>query len=211
MLLQIEGEKLLFTPSKIIYWEKQKAIILSDIHLGKVHHFRANGLYVPEAAAHTDLVTLTNLIKQHKAEKLIVCGDMFHSVWNSYNSIFEAWRKENNLEIHLIKGNHDIINNAWLEGLNINVHETELTIAGFTFIHEIPEEKKENRFYIYGHIHPSISMPIGLKQSKKFPCFYIQKKSICLPAFADFSGSFELQKKKAEIILAIVGDELIKV
>src|SRR3954464_5542442 len=105
------NQDLLLLPQKAIYWEQEKALIAADVHLGKVGHFRKAGIAVPRDLEQTDLSELSDLIFEHKPAKLIFLGDLFHSDMNADWEWFRMWRQQHKkLEIHLVRGNHDIIN-----------------------------------------------------------------------------------------------------
>ena len=43
----IEGEELTLHPSGALFWEKKSLLMLSDVHLGKISHFRKFGAAIP--------------------------------------------------------------------------------------------------------------------------------------------------------------------
>jgi len=45
------NQDLLLLPQKAIYWQQQKALIVADVHFGKVGHFRKAGIAVPPPPA----------------------------------------------------------------------------------------------------------------------------------------------------------------
>ena len=128
-------QDLLLTPEKAVYWQQQKALIVADVHLGKVGHFRKAGIAVPRDMEQSDLAVLSDLIFQYKPEKLIFLGDLFHSDMNADWDWFILWRSQfPKLEIILIRGNHDIIDDSHYQKLNIELHE-ELLVGPFLMLH----------------------------------------------------------------------------
>ena len=108
------GQHLLLSPSRSIFWEEARTLILSDLHLGKTGHFRKSGIAVPQQVYREDLQRLVALLQWHQPERLIVVGDMFHSFENRELDWFVKWRNDfSGLEIELVKGNHDILENDW--------------------------------------------------------------------------------------------------
>ena len=47
LIKEIEGEILTFTNARALYWKKENALIISDLHVGKSAHFRKNGIAIP--------------------------------------------------------------------------------------------------------------------------------------------------------------------
>ena len=50
MNVQINNNHLILHPSGAVYWEEKQTLLLADVHLGKVAHFRKNGISVPSKA-----------------------------------------------------------------------------------------------------------------------------------------------------------------
>jgi len=118
------NQDLLLLPQKAIFWQQEKALIAADVHLGKVGHFRKAGIAVPRDMEQNDLAILSDLIFEHKPEKIIFLGDFFHSDMNSDWDWFILWRSQfPKLEIILIRGNHDIIDDKYYNRLNIVLHD----------------------------------------------------------------------------------------
>src|SRR5277367_6135917 len=139
------NQDLLLLPQKAIYWKQEKALIAADVHLGKVGHFRKAGIAVPRDMEQNELSVLSDLIFEYKPEKLIFLGDFFHSEINSDWDWFILWRSQfPKLEIVLVKGNHDIIDETYYQKLNIVIHN-ELLIGPFLMLHQpLTSEELEN-------------------------------------------------------------------
>ena len=91
---QIDGfnEVLHITNQRVIYWRKQKSLILSDLHIGKSAHFQKSGIPIPSSILNKDLERLKQLILYFKVEKLIIVGDLFHAEYNQDLSDFKDVR-----------------------------------------------------------------------------------------------------------------------
>ncbi|MBC7902788.1 MAG: metallophosphoesterase, partial [Gemmatimonadaceae bacterium] len=106
------------SPDRMVFWEEEKAIIVSDLHFGKSGHFRKAGIAVPQNIYKEDLQRLMSQLQYFQPKKMIVAGDMFHSHANKELDWFKRWRESfPDTEILLIKGNHDILNEKWYEEL----------------------------------------------------------------------------------------------
>src|SRR6185437_2977568 len=154
-------QDLLLLPQKAIYWKQQKTLIAADVHLGKVGHFRKAGIAVPRHMEQNDLGVLSDLVYEHKPEKIIFLGDFFHSDINSDWDWFVLWRSQfPGLEITLVRGNHDIIDDEQYTQVNIALHD-ELLAGPFLMLHHPLSDAglQIAKGYVFcGHIHPGISL-----------------------------------------------------
>ncbi|MBO9660718.1 MAG: metallophosphoesterase, partial [Chitinophagaceae bacterium] len=123
----IAGEHLVMSGERALFWENQQTLIIADLHVGKTGHFRKEGIGVPAAVYKDDLHRLLSQILFFKAERLIIVGDLSHSIANRELDLFRKWRLDfSSLEVHLTKGNHDILDNKWYEEADIMVHNDPL-------------------------------------------------------------------------------------
>ncbi|HWB26907.1 MAG TPA: ligase-associated DNA damage response endonuclease PdeM [Chitinophagaceae bacterium] len=202
---------------KALFWEEQKTIILSDLHLGKTGHFRKEGIAVPQGVYKDDLHRLFHIIQQYKPEQLIIAGDMFHSKMNKEVDLFARWRRDiSQLYIRLIKGNHDILHDDHYVQADIAVDSHSCIIDKFCFVHDIndgslEDESNNGHYYFSGHIHPGVVLKSGSRQSVCLPCYYFSPAYAVLPAFSAFTGLFPINPKKQDKVFAIVKDNVIKV
>src|SRR5829696_3376662 len=105
----INENDFVLSPERLMFWEKQKALIIADLHIGKTGHFRKSGIPVPQNVFKEDLQRLFTQIFFFKAEKLIIAGDLSHSRSNKEMDLFKKWRNDlAGLEVILVNGNHDI-------------------------------------------------------------------------------------------------------
>ena len=201
-------------PQRGLYWEEQKALIIADLHLGKTGHFRKSGIAVPQSIYKDDLHRLFSIIQQYKPEQLIIVGDMFHSKANKEMDLFTRWRSDvSQLHIHLVKGNHDILNTAYYTSTEIQLTEEKLTVGRFCFVHDPVAceaiTNEEELYYFCGHLHPGITLHGNSRQSLSFPCYLFAHTHAVLPAFSAFTGMYMIRKKQDEKVFAIVNDNII--
>ena len=197
-----------------IFWEQEKALIVADLHLGKTGHFRKSGIPIPQTIFKEDMQRLVNEVQHFKPSQLIIVGDLFHSEANKELELFKKWRKDHSaLHLHLVKGNHDILDADWYKKTKIQIHEEELIMKNFCFRHGHSErEPTDSSLYFFtGHLHPGISISGAGRQSLHFPCFYFKKDSAVLPAFSRFTGTYPIRPQKGETVYAIVESKLIQV
>ena len=197
---------------RCVFWEEENALVVCDMHIGKTGHFSKSGIPVSQRVYTEDLQRLLACLLFFKAEKLIIVGDLSHSRSNKELDLFQRWREDfPSLKVHLVKGNHDILNEAWYKGCRITVHHDKLCIDEFCFCHDACDNEQEEGKYIFsGHIHPGVKIRGMAKQSLSFPCFYFTEKYCVLPAFSKFTGLALIRPGTGENVFAIVENDLLK-
>jgi DNA ligase-associated metallophosphoesterase len=214
ILHMIDEQHFWLSPQRSIYWEEEKTLIVSDTHFGKTGHFRKSGIAVPQEVYMEDLQRFFSLANELKPDRVLIVGDFFHSTANDELNLFLKWKKDfKNLQITLVKGNHDILGNSWYENAQIELIESALNIGPIRFQHDPADQTpimEESTFVFSGHVHPGIQIKGIGKQSLRFPCFYFSKNQCILPAFSKFSGLAILKTKKQDQVYAIANDTIIK-
>jgi DNA ligase-associated metallophosphoesterase len=207
-------QDLLLLPQRAIYWQQQKALIAADVHLGKVGHFRKAGIAVPRDMEQNDLAVLSDLIDEHRPEKIIFLGDLFHSDMNADWDWFKLWRQQfPKLEIILIRGNHDIVHDDHYHNLNISLHHS-LLLAPFLMLHHPQDETTLDQLegYVFcGHIHPGISLKGKGRQGVTLPCFAFGNRQGILPSFGKFTGRVAIRSLKTDRIFAVLKDKVMPI
>lgn len=184
--INIKDEVFTLTNQRALFWKKEKALILSDLHIGKTAHFRKNGIALSDQIFDNDLQRLSVFIEYFKPEKFLVVGDLLHAGDNSGVDKFCEWKNQfPDLEFHLIEGNHDKISKKLEAKLCLNFKSNKLEIDGITFIHDY--EPSNSNFQITGHIHPGFVINSSVKNIK-LPCFVVSENQLLLPAFSEFTG-----------------------
>lgn len=184
--ITIQNEVFTLTNQRALFWKKEKALILSDLHIGKTAHFRKNGIALANQIMKNDLERLSILIEYFQPDKFIVVGDLLHAGDNSDVDEFCMWKNQyKDLEFILVEGNHDRISKKLESKLCLNSKSTSLEIDNFTFVHDF--EKEKSKFKITGHIHPGFVIKSVVKRIK-LPCFVVTDNQLLLPAFSEFTG-----------------------
>ena len=72
LLHKIHNQSLWLSAQRSIFWEEQKALIVSDLHFGKTGHFRKSGIAVPQSVYKEDLQRLVNLLHHFRPQQLLM-------------------------------------------------------------------------------------------------------------------------------------------
>jgi DNA ligase-associated metallophosphoesterase len=205
--IKLQNNHFELLPQRAIYWQEEESLILSDLHIGKGMHFRKEGIPIPNSVFDDDLQKLSHLIQRFSPQSLIIVGDMFHSHHNVEVNLFDLWRVQYpGLNIHLVKGNHDILSTFQWSELNILIHDT-LETNDFIFSHA--RCYKEKRFCFSGHIHPGVRINGTARQTLKLPCFHFTPKSCTLPAFGKFTGLYLIKPQRMDQVFVILEDKVV--
>ena len=211
----IGNDHFILSGERALYWESEKTLIIADLHVGKTGHFRKSGIGVPAAIYKDDLHRLLAQLLFFKAERLIIVGDLTHSIANLELDLFRKWRKDfSSLEVHLASGNHDILDDTWYEDADIRVHNDPLFISSFYFVHDINQQPltiEADQYAFTGHVHPAVTIRGKGKQSLRFPCFHFAKNYCILPAFSKFTGTYPVEKKQGDFIYALLEKQIVQV
>ena len=170
---KILDQQFWLTTDRTMFWEEEKALVLSDLHFGKTGHFRKSGIAVPASVYKEDLQRLIVQIQYFQPKELIIVGDMFHSRVNKELELFLKWRSDlSGLNIRLIRGNHDILEEGWYASAGIQLCRQTHSMRHFHFIHDISDQLNskegfiknksgESSYFFSGHIHPGIRIEGG--------------------------------------------------
>ncbi len=199
-------------PEKALYWKEEQTLIVADLHIGKVGHFRKAGIPIPKVMEQEELAVLSDLIRVLSPKKLLLLGDLFHSELNNDWNWLQLWAAQfPSLKIILIKGNHDILHKDIYEEAGVIVLD-ELVLGPFTFVHEPPSKAlpiPANTYFICGHIHPGVKIRGQARQSLLLSCFHFAEHQAVLPAFGKFTGKYCLPVTAGTKVFGVVKEQVI--
>ncbi len=201
MVTSVANEILLFDhrlrllDDKALYLPDEKALLVSDVHLGKAETFQSLGIPISSQMNEENLDRLRSLYQQTKPQKLFILGDLFHSRKSLVPEVLIAWDtflKEISAETTLIVGNHDRRLMSELPPFSMNCSADAVKLGPFLLSHE-PERVQESRLNICGHIHPVVKLR-SRTDSLRLPCFFVEydQRRLTLPSFGEFTGGYEV-------------------
>ena len=180
-----------------LYLEKQKTVIIGDLHLGYEEMLNKKGILVPNFQYEKIIEHLDFIFSKCYAKKVIIAGDLKHE----FGTITEQeWREVLNFldylskkagNIILIKGNHDTIIGPLAGKKNIKIYDNYYFEKEKIYLahgHKIPGDLNflNSRTVIIGHEHPAISLRDETR-AEKIKCFlkgnFGDKNLIVIPSF----------------------------
>ena len=212
MEIEVAGETLLLLPEKAIYWKQGSALFLSDLHLAKDGHFRRNGFAVPANMSRVTLDRLSAIIDSCQPSTIYFLGDLFHSEYNRQVDLLKEWyRTYAHVKLVLISGNHDIMDSAVYEALQLQVVPESLYLPPFELVHAPPENPLPDRYYLCGHPHPAFRLTGRGRQSLRLPCFWMGERIGVLPAFGAFTGSKSIKAQQTDSVYVVAEQQVVQV
>lgn len=192
--LSFAGEEWLLTEGRALYWPRERALLVADLHLEKASFFARHGQMVPPYDSRETLERVALAIRATGARRVITLGDNFHDSAGSTRlephaaGMLDALTKA--VDWVWITGNHDPEMEARCGG---SLAE-ELEIGGVVLRHQA--RKGETRPELSGHYHPRLQLKIRDRHIRR-PCAVISANDVAdgqpggrmiLPAFGAFAG-----------------------
>lgn len=206
--ISLQKVQLDLLPDRAIYWPSKSSLLLADLHIGKVGHFRKNNIPIPMQAAEANFLRLELLLKKWKPKKVYFLGDLFHSFHNSeWDQLVFVLAKYPKIKFILVSGNHDILDEEHYKSAGIQVVE-RMQLGPFMLSHH--PEIHGGLYNLCGHIHPGVRLRGSGKQYLRLPCFYFGAQQGILPAFGSFTGTAKLKVKAGDRVYAVINDGIIE-
>lgn len=211
MEVNVFGEEMKLFPQKAMFWKKERTLLVADLHLGKINHFRKSGIPVPSRVNDHNIELLIELISISKPGKVIFLGDLFHSHYNQEWEVFGEFIKHfSAISFQLVLGNHDIMSERQYERKGLQVYDNLLT-GKFLLTHHPLDNIPADVYNIAGHIHPGVVLRGKGRQSLTLPCFHFGARQAFLPAFGNFTGLAQIVPKKDDKVFVVADNKVITI
>ena len=201
--LSFAGEELILTEGRALYWPRERALLVADLHLEKSSFYARHGQMLPPYDSRETLERVANAVKQTGARRVITLGDNFHDEKGTARlepyaaGMLEALTRS--LEWVWITGNHDEIMHRAYGG---EVRQ-ELELGGIVLRHIA--RAGETRPELSGHFHPKVRVTVRERRISR-PCGVVSRSEkrgdrMILPAFGALTGGMDA--KAPEILAAL--------
>ncbi len=211
--VEVGGHTLHLLPQKAVFLPDSCTLLIADAHIGKAVSFRALGVPVPAGTTTENLNLLSELVTLHRAKRIIFLGDFLHSAKSHATATAAAvskWRAAHpNLQLSLVRGNHDDRAGDPPGHLRIDVVDEPLALGGLARCHH-PQEVA-GAYVLAGHVHPCVKMAGRGRDRLRLPCFWMGPRTGVLPAFGAFTGMAEVKPAAADQVFAVAGDAVLAV
>jgi DNA ligase-associated metallophosphoesterase len=196
--LSFAGEEFAITQDRALYWPRERALLVADLHLEKASFFARHGQMLPPYDSRETLERLALAIRETGARRVFTLGDNFHDS-----------RGMERLEPHAagmlaaltratdwvwITGNHDVGKDGHaMEAAAGGTLADELAIAGMILRHRA--QKGETRPELSGHFHPRLQLTVRERRIRR-ACAVVSADGrgsgrMILPAFGTLTGGMD--------------------
>jgi DNA ligase-associated metallophosphoesterase len=198
--LDIAGVTLLADLSGALFWEEQRLLVVSDLHLEKGSSFATRGVLLPPYDTVATLSRLAGVIARHDPGMVIALGDSFHDR-DAHQRLSRTDRDaltalQARRDWIWISGNHDPVLPSGLGG----VVASEVAIGPIAFRHEPTGASGE----IAGHLHPKARVPTRGRTMER-RCFACDGERAVMPAFGAYTGGLSIRDAAFAKIFASLG------
>ncbi|TCD06271.1 ligase-associated DNA damage response endonuclease PdeM [Erythrobacteraceae bacterium CFH 75059] len=218
------GEAMLLAAGRAVYWPREQALLVADLHLEKASFFARHGQFLPPYDSRETLERVALAIRETGARRVITLGDNFHDPDGAARldphvcGMLQALTRA----VHWvwITGNHDgPATSGAAECGGERVEELQLGRAVLRHIARAGEVRPE----MSGHFHPRVQVRVGRRRISR-PCAVLAcardgAERLVLPAFGTLTGGMAANDpaiikalQPAEKISAVLraGDKLVQ-
>ncbi len=184
----VAGVTLVADLSGAFFWEAERLLVVSDLHLEKGSSFAARGVLLPPYDTVATLSRLSAVVARHDPRTVIALGDSFHD--RKAHLRLAAPDREAITALQTrrdwiwISGNHDPELTSDVGG----VVATEVAIGKIVFRHEPTGATGE----IAGHLHPKARVTTRGRSVQR-RCFASDGERAVMPAFGSYTGGLSIR------------------
>jgi DNA ligase-associated metallophosphoesterase len=184
----IAGVTMVADLSGALFWEAERLLVVSDLHLEKGSSFARRGVLLPPYDTAATLSRLAAVIMRHNPRTVIALGDSFHDR-DAHERLSDPDRDvvtalQARRDWIWIAGNHDPALPDDLGGAVAG----EVAIGGIVFRHEPTGAAGE----IAGHLHPKARVSTRGRSVER-RCFAADGERLVMPSFGAYTGGLSIR------------------
>lgn len=196
------------------YCPQHDTLFVADTHLGKDATFRRHGVPVPAGSSDGTLQTISTLLADTSAARLVILGDMFHAKSSLSNGMLDSieafFDSHPSLSFTLVRGNHDAHVGSLPKHWPIEIIAAGERLGGLALGHHPTSVPKGAQILLCGHLHPAVRVGTGRDSFGKLPCFWYSSGCLVFPAIGEFTGTHVVRPKSADRVWLIADGEIIE-
>ena len=184
------GEDMLLVRGRAVFWPRERALLVADLHLEKASFFAASGQLLPPYDSRETLERLSLAIGETGARRVFALGDNFHDsagvdrLEPHAAGMLAALVRA--VEWVWIAGNHDGIAARRCGGECVG----EAIVGGVALRHKAHNgaaAQANAAPELSGHFHPRIAVAARGRRISR-PCAVLGERRMILPAFGALTG-----------------------
>jgi DNA ligase-associated metallophosphoesterase len=182
------GETFHATRDGALFWPRENALLVADLHLEKASWFALAGQFLPPYDSHATLSALAAEVERSGATRLYCLGDSFHDRSGCDRLPGQArdllMDLTHRLDWTWIVGNHDP---GFADHCGGRLAD-EIELSGIVLRHEAVRD--DPRPEMSGHYHPKLRVHLrGRLVSRR--CFVVSPTKLIVPAFGSLTGGLD--------------------
>ena len=180
------GEEMALLPGNALWWGRERALLVADLHLEKASFYARFGQLLPPYDSRETLERVAAAIRATGARRVFCLGDNFHDAAGAARlephaaGMLDALTRATDWV--WVAGNHDCGHVPGGTALD------ELEVAGLILRHEA--EPGETRPELSGHYHPQLKV-VARGRAIRRPCTVASERKLILPAFGALTGGMD--------------------
>jgi len=183
---EFNGEEFALVQDRALYWPRERALLVADLHLEKASFYARHGQMLPPYDSRETLERVAAAIRETGARRVFTLGDNFHDSAGPARlephaaGMLDALTRATDWV--WITGNHD----AAMEAIAGGTLAEELAVAGLILRHQA--KAGETQPEISGHYHPRLQITVRERAIRR-PCAVVSSAGrMILPAFGALTG-----------------------
>ncbi len=192
--LSFADQEFALIDGRALYWPREQALLVADLHLEKASFFAQHGQMLPPYDSRETLERLAAAIRATGARRVFTLGDNFHDPKGIARlephaaGMLDALTRA--VDFVWITGNHDLGHDSGSDGPPGGTAAEELEVAGLLLRHQAV--KGETRPELSGHFHPKFRLNARGRAIGR-PCVVRSEGAGCggrmiLPAYGALTG-----------------------
>jgi uncharacterized protein len=196
-LLDVAGVQLTADASGVLFWDDERLLIVSDLHLEKGSSFATRGILLPPYDTAATLGRLAAVVARYEPRRVIALGDSFHDA-GAHERVSDPDREQiaamqAGRDWVWIAGNHDPLPPVTLSGSVAS----EIAIGPICFRHEPTGAAGE----IAGHLHPKARVATRGRSIER-RCIASDGVRAVMPSFGAYTGGLSIRDRAFARIFA---------
>ena len=185
---EFNGQELRLVQGRALFWPREAALLVADLHLEKSSFFASHGQMLPPYDSRDTLERLALAVRETGARRVFCLGDTFHDDAGSARlephaaGMLAALTRA--LDWVWIAGNHDGPEGCELTGTVLE----EVEVGGLILRHRALAG--ERRPELSGHFHPRLTLSARGRRIAR-PCAVRSDHRLVLPAFGTLTGGMD--------------------
>ncbi|PHQ32116.1 ligase-associated DNA damage response endonuclease PdeM [Rhodopirellula bahusiensis] len=208
----INGIDLHLFAQRAAYSPLHETLFVADTHFGKDATFRRHGVPVPTGSTERTMQTISAVLAETHASRLVILGDMFHArsslTVGTVDAIEAFFDSHPSVRFTLIRGNHDAHVGALPKRWPIDVVAPGERLGRLALGHEPMAVPEGSDLLLCGHLHPAVQIGRRRESLPKLPCFWYSSGCLVFPAIGEFTGTQVVEPKDENRVWIIAEDEI---